>query len=266
MSHPMPQGVCNICGLLRPLSFEHTPPRSAFNASKVLYTSADAYWNQGPGQDLPPRGKQFQRGYGRNSICEGCNHKTAAWYVPYFSRWCLEGMKLYDRAKGSPAVLQLSTLSPLPVIKQIATMFLARHGDYFSPDKKETLVRFVLNREQRYLDPKYRFWVYLVAPGPLRDVPPCVTLNVEGGLKSTHGAEFSFPPYGYMMTLNSQPQDSRLREITHFARYGHLDIACLSLELEVLPTHGPSLGDYRSFKQISPKAGEPNVVLKHLGS
>jgi hypothetical protein len=173
-------------------------------------------------------------------------------------------MEFYDRTKGTSAIMHLSTISPLPIIKQIATIFLARHGDYFDPDKKHTLVRFILNREKRFLDPKYRFWAYLVAPGPLRDVPPCIVLDTMNG-RSTHGAEFSFPPYGYMMTLYSEPQDSRLCEITHFARYNYFDIAQLALSLSVLPTHGPALGDYRSFKDMSHKLGEPNVVLKHPG-
>ena len=152
---------------------------------------------------------------------------------------------MYKRANYLPAY---RALWPLPVIKQIATIFLARYGDYFSPDKKESLVRFVLNKEHRYLDPKYRFWVYQIAPGPLRDVPPCAKIDTTSGTV-TNGAEFSFPPFGYMMTLNSSPNDSRLCEITHFARFRFLDTAQIALRLSVLPNHGPTLGDYRTFEK-----------------
>jgi len=76
---------CNICGAVGPLSFEHTPARSAFNDSKVLHATAERYWNHGPGNDKPASGQQFQRGYGVQSICESCNHFTGRWYVPYFA-------------------------------------------------------------------------------------------------------------------------------------------------------------------------------------
>ena len=83
MTERRANGICNICGANGPLSFEHTPPRSAFNDCKVLYSTADSYWNHGPGRDKPPIGRQFQRGYGRTSICERCNQTTGAWYVFY---------------------------------------------------------------------------------------------------------------------------------------------------------------------------------------
>ncbi len=261
----MPDGFCNICSVWGPLSFEHTPPESAFNNCKVLYMAADKYWNRGPGRDKSPKGKSFQRGYGRNSICEGCNHKTARWYVYYFAAWCKQGMEFYDCTKRFTSYLHIATLSPLPVIKQIATIFLARYGDSFTLDKKASLVRFVLNKEQRYLDPRYRFWVYQIAPGPLRDVPPCGIIDVKSST-TTFGAEFAFPPFGYMMTLDSSPNDNRLCEITHFARYSHLDITQIALQMAVLPNHGPTLGDFRTFRDMPTKNGTPNVVLEHISS
>jgi len=172
-------------------------------------------------------------------------------------------MEYYDASRGLSSTYHTSAIFPLPIIKQIATMFLARHSGRFHPEKKESLVRFVLNREQRHLDPKYRVWVYQVAPGPLRDTALGVTLNVVTG-ECTHGAEFSFPPYGYLVTMGSRPQDRRLCEISHFARYHHLQMTQMSLNMPVLPTHGPALGDYRSFKDMSAASG-PNVVLRHPG-
>ncbi len=173
-------------------------------------------------------------------------------------------MEFYDCIKRFNSYLHIATLSPLPVIKQIATIFLARYGDSFTFDKKESLVRFVLNKEQRYLDPKYRFWVYQVAPGPLRDVPPCGIFDAKSSA-TTFGAEFAFPPFGYMMTLDSSPNDNRLCEITHFARYSHLDITQIALQMAVLPNHGPTLGDFRSFRDMpATKNGAPNVVFEHI--
>jgi hypothetical protein len=208
----------------------------------------------------PARGRELKRGYGGNTICERCNHATGRWYAPYFTDWCKEGEWFFEKTGGKAAYMYVSTIFPLAVLKQVVTMFLARHGDQFRPDKREPLVRFILNREQRYLDPTFRFWVYYVAPGPLRDTPVCAVLNTVTG-ESTFGTELSFPPYGYMMTMGSGPADSRPCEITSFSRYGALDMARLALKLEVLPTHTPVLGDYRNFKNMSRTKDEPNVVV-----
>jgi len=260
MAKRMMAGICNICGRNGDLSFEHIPPASALNNSKVLVASADAYWNRGPGQGQRATGKQYQSGFGENSLCEYCNHKTGQWYVSYFSRWCHEGMALYDHTKGKSALAHMSTIFPLPVLKQIVTMFLAQNGQYFRDIAKESLVRFVLNKDQRCLDPKIRFWVYLVAPGPLRKTPFCTVLNTVTG-ESVQVMEFSFPPFGYMMTIDSRPADNRLSEITHFSRFQYHEMAWMSMRLGLLPTHTPVLGDYRSFKNMDRVDGEPNVVL-----
>src|SRR4051794_30505954 len=80
------------------------PPASAGNHHKVLLTSADSYWNRGPGQGRPARGMQVQKGYGGNSICEWCNNTTGRWYAPYFADWCREGMWFYDHTGGKSAL------------------------------------------------------------------------------------------------------------------------------------------------------------------
>ncbi len=254
-------GVCNICGQLKKLSFEHVPPQSAMNTEKVLIASADRYWNSGPGQGRKATGRENKRGYGKASICEKCNNDAGRWYVPAFARWCRQAIQFRENSGGKSAVYHFTTLSPLPVIKQITTMFLALHGNELAGPNKESLRRFVLNRRMSGLPPAIRFWVYYVAPGPLRDAPVCATINVVTG-KFTVGSEFSFPPFGYMVTLGSEPEEKhRLTEITHFSRYGESDITQMALSLEQLPTHGPALGDYRSFADMSHTTSEPHVVL-----
>lgn len=258
------EGTCNICGQHGKLSFEHTPAMSSGNNRKVLQTTVDKYWNHGPGKGLEAKGKQYQRGFGKYSLCESCNNKTGRWYVPYFADWCMQGLQFYDKTQGKASLLYFATIFPLPVIKQIVTMFLARHGDGIEFQKRLPLVRFVLNKEQRYLDPKWRFWVYYVAPGPLRDTPPCAVLDIVTG-QMTMGMEFSFPPFGYMMTIDSVPKDRRLFEITHFARYAYDEMAPMTLTLEELPTHTYVMGDYRRFKEMDRKKDEPHVFITHDG-
>ena len=259
MSRPRVEGVCNICGHLRKLSYEHVPPHSAFNDRKVILSTADQYWNHGrKGGRI--KGVHLQAGHGVYTLCERCNNTTGGWYGASFADWCKEGFEFHDRTGGKATIIETHFIRPLPVIKQVVTMFLAMHGGEGLRDRHPDLVRFVLNRDANHLHPRYRFWVYYVAPGPLRKTPPCAILNIETG-RITSGMEFSFPPYGYMITIDSTPQDDRLFEVSRFARYQFLDLERVVLNLRELPTHGPVLGDYRQFEDIERKDGDTNVIL-----
>jgi hypothetical protein len=241
------------------MSYEHVPPQAAFNNRKVVLATADEYWNRGQAQGLKVRGDYLQRGHGVYTLCERCNNTTGDWYGRQFVEWSRRGMELFDKTGGRGDVIHFGRIRPLPVIKQITTMFLAMEGYGGFRIANINLVRFVLNQEARYLDPRYRFWMYFVGPGCLRRTPLCSVINTNTG-QTTTGIEFSFPPFGYMLTLDSVPEDKRLFEITPFARYRYGEMDYIQLSLAVLPTHGPMLGDYRSFKKFEGRPNE-NVIL-----
>jgi hypothetical protein len=255
-----PFGTCNLCGEHGELSKEHVPPEAAFNDRKVILSTADEYWNRGQGQGLRVRGRYLQGGHGVYTLCKRCNNTTGAWYGRHFVEWCRQGMEFLDKTGGRGSVLHFARVRPLPVIKQITTMFLALNGRGDSEPWERPLVRFVMNREARYLDPRYRFWVYYVAPGPLRNTPLCSRLDIVSG-RVEMGMEFSFPPFGYVLTLDSEPEDRRPNEITGFSRYRRWEEDRITLNLAVLPTHGPTFGDYRSFKKMERRRGETDVII-----
>ncbi len=64
-----------------------------------------------------------------------------------------------------------------------------------------------------------------------------------------------------MTTLDSEPDDRRLCEITHFSSYRPLEVSHVRLTLETLPTHSPVLGDNRWFKDFGPPTDEPNALM-----
>lgn len=53
-----------------------------------------------------------------------------------------------------------------------------------------------------------------------------------------------------MMTIDSNPPDGRLAEITHFSHYGYEEFSVFSQRLPVLPTHTVFPGDYRTKERI----------------
>jgi hypothetical protein len=69
--------VCHICGVNGKLSFEHVPPRAAFNNRRVVKVGFDDAAHLGP--DQVPRGQIQQRGAGAYTLCESCNNWTGNW-------------------------------------------------------------------------------------------------------------------------------------------------------------------------------------------
>jgi hypothetical protein len=245
------EGICHICGINGPLSFEHIPPRAASNNRPVITIQFNNIIELGP--DAIARGPVQQKGMGANTLCYRCNNDTGAWYGTQFVNWCYQGMEILKQTSGNPSTLYLKNISPLPIIKQIATMFFSVNSEKFQVLNNE-LVRFVLNKEINYLSPKYRFFVYLNTTAKFRKFGATAIVDINSR-KISILSEITFPPYGYVMTIDSEPPDDRVIEITHFGKYYYRDNIDLSLNLPVLPTHLPFPGDYRDKDQIYRDAG-----------
>ncbi len=246
------EGTCHICGTFGPLSFEHVPPRAAFNDQPVVVLKSDDAFDLVPGEVA--KGPIEQRGAGAYTLCAKCNNDTGGWYGRHFVKWCYQGMDVLARSDGKPSLIYLHYVFPLRIIKQIVTMMFSVNGDHFRL-KNPDLVRFVLNREARYLPPQYRFFVYYNIGGVNRSIGISGLFNIKTRRMSIM-SEITFPPFGYVMTLDTEPPDRRLFEITHFARYDYNDLVVAPLHLPVLPTHLSFPGDYRTMEQIDQEYAE----------
>ena len=112
------------------------------------------------------------------------------------------------------------------------------------------LVKFILNPEERFISPKYRFFCYYNIEGNPRHKGYSVMSDISKN-QIYHLAEIAYPPLGYVWTIGSPPPDPRLTEITPFASYQYTDWIEISMKFPVLPTFLPQApGDYRSKKEI----------------
>jgi hypothetical protein len=249
-------GICHLCGSHGKLSFEHVPPRAAFNDRPVRLYSFDEVMALGPGQTPKSRGRIQQRGVGGRTLCNRCNNLTGHWYGSHFVSWCYQGMELLQRTRGQPSLIYLNYVFPLSIIKQIATMFFSVNSDQFRLANPE-LEAFVLDRNRKYLSPRYRFFVYFNVEGRPRSMGTSGMLHISSGAMHVM-TELSYPPYGYLLVFDNAPPDARLFEITHFARYDYGEFDVLELRLPVLPTHTAFPGDYRTREQIVRDAARQN--------
>ena len=247
----MKTGECHICNSVGDLSFEHVPPRAAFNDRLVISVKFEQAITLGPGEEA--RGSIQQRGAGGYTLCTRCNNLTGKWYGARFVDWCYQGMDILQRSGGIPTLIYITYAFPLAILKEIITMFFSVNTPSFARANPE-LVKFVLNRDKKYLPPKYRVFVYYNITGVWRRTGFSVRGRLENGtsrLSTCTLSEINYPPFGYVMTIDSSPPDERLIEITHFARYEYSQFDVLHLQLPVLPTHLIFPGDYRTKDQIA---------------
>jgi hypothetical protein len=224
------------------------PPQAAFNNKRVLKAKFEDIISLGP--DETPQNPRYQQGGAwMYTLCAKCNNLTGKWYGGSFVDWSYQGMSILLSASGRPSLVYLYHIFPLRVIKQIATMFFSVNNDRFG-DGFPDLASFVLNRQERSLSPFYRFFAYYKTGSELRYAARLVKANTRRGQFEVF-SEIAFPPFGYVLTFDSEPPDSRLYEITHFAKYAYNDWCDQELRLPVLETHLPGVpGDYRTKEQI----------------
>lgn len=247
-------GECHICGTVGPLSFEHVPPKRAFNDKRVIKARFEDIVGIGP--DEPIVGENQQRGMGDYTLCPNCNNNTGSWYSSEFIEWCYQGFNILIRARGKPTLIYLYRLLPLRIIKQIVVMFFSVNGPEFRCAHPE-LVHFVLNKEDKNLPPNYRFYTYYTISSRLRcsGVTGLVNVNTKEVFVFS---ELSYFPFGYIMTFNSRPPDPRLLDITHFAQYGYNEFAIKTISMPALPAHTWFPADFRTREEIMKQSRENN--------
>jgi hypothetical protein len=95
-------GICRLCGNYGKLSFEHVPPESAFNDQRILVSSFEQMLTREHPDEF--KGRQQQRGAGDYTLCGKCNNDTGHWYVPAFTSWAQQAMRVVIGTRGRPSL------------------------------------------------------------------------------------------------------------------------------------------------------------------
>ena len=260
-------GRCQICRKHTKLSFEHVPPRSAFNDCPAVYKELTELINKDPNYYFDGKGNISQRGVGTYTLCEKCGSDTGSWYGSAFADWAHQGMEIFENAQGTPSLYYSFRIFPLRVIKQIVCMFFSINDIGFS-DNHPDLVKFVLNKNERNLNPSIRIYAFFnssehsryiggagrfeMSPNELnRDTAEDMVRAANTALaKSRLLSEIACRPLGYVMTFDPKPPDARLVDISFFAKCSYSECRPLYLQLPALPTETYLPADYRSLEQV----------------
>src|ERR1700682_6530709 len=114
MSASLPEGRCAVCGLYGPLTFEHIPPKAAFNDCPVVLYKWDEF-EKGVGE-----GTYQKAGRGAHVLCEKCNNNTGGAYGAAFAEWCRLGFERVQYVVEKKPCRYVGTIQPARVLKQLA--------------------------------------------------------------------------------------------------------------------------------------------------
>jgi len=253
------KGICRLCGAYKKLTFEHIPPRSAFNEQPLVLQTLQ---NMLEGQSHT----KFRRGLGEYSLCANCNNRTGAWYGKAFVDWVRQGLEWLSRLpKGSSLELPYWVM-PLNVIKQIIVMALAMTPEA-TVSHQDELRRFVLNRYTKYLPPEERVYVYFNLTGQPRFTSGMAVVNVKDRGGAFVRAEVALPPFGYCVCTPLRdwgliPESKELCDITWFSRFDYNSWTRVFLRLQIRETHLPFPLDYRTQAEIEKETRESEMRVR----
>ena len=245
--HKMVFGTCRLCGEKTLLSFEHVPPRVAFN-KQTKYKSVDfkEFIKEDNPLENPPKGKEKQGGIGYNSFCKSCNSFLGSKYVPLYQRWFKAGMEILENVEFKKHSYRINDINPDKILKQIVSMFLAINDEWYLKAYPE-LSKFVKDVESKDLPEKFRIYCYLSRAENIRYMNHVVKGSFRSG-DPINCSEISFPPYGYVLTIDNNMDIPYLTNITSFKNF--TETISLNMNMFQLPTYMPFPLDYRTKKEI----------------
>lgn len=173
--------TCHICLKSEDLTYEHVPPRKAYNQYNKLWDKLQLK------NDISSRTFQARGGFKVHTLCKTCNNEVCSQYAKeYISmvKQFVEKPQIFDQ-KGDAKIFSIE-INRLFVAKEIATMILAIEPLKFARHNTD-LRKFVLDKNYK-TKPSFKVLSFLV-PNSI----------YAGTISKTHGRVDTFAP-GFKLT------------------------------------------------------------------
>ncbi len=253
-------GICKLCGKYTVLTYEHVPPKAAFNDAPVKQISGNEAIKS-LGEDRLPwdlsglYGTIQQRGSGGYYLCHSCNENTGSWYVPYFQNF-VQGVfyavgSIGELSNVTSVQLNAESIRPLPIFKEIMVMFCNINNNCFGD---ENLRSFLIDKNNNsFDDKKYRVFCY-IAKGPIirmNGLSVACKLSPDKTSIMLTISELSAMPLGFALYVDL-PERFKPKgcEITLFSNFQYEETAKCDMVLPLLENNTMFSGDYRTKEEI----------------
>ena len=239
----MNKGTCAICGEHKELSFEHYPPKKAFNNKPINIKGYDNLFNEMSTEY--GRKTKSPKGFGSHTLCKKCNNETGDWYARDYINWTKQGVDLIKKNNENFAYPSEFSIKPLNVLKQVMAMFLSANKSGILSNHSD-LKKFILERESQVLLDNYRIYLYLNNSKIKRFLGLSI-VSISPSIPICKWSEISFPPFGFLLTDNSPPANKFQYDITFFKNYKYEEEAKLQLPLSYLEVPNEFIGTYKNI-------------------
>lgn len=233
-------GTCCICGEEKELTFEHIPPRAAFNHFNLKMYDFWAYVLRNN-----TRYKQFQKGAGRYSLCGSCNNLTGEWYGAAYAEFASQGMRYYKQ--NAQGVLSVPyTIYPLRVLKQIVSCFASANGPLWC-QQHPSIKSFLLDPKERRFPTNIDIRMYMQSNARSKIDGISGQMNPFTG-ESFIGSEVAHTPFSFICIVDQKMTSYRvlneLYPLLTFLNYEYDDRIELYLKIPRKPCN-PTILDFR---------------------
>lgn len=207
-------GICKLCKEEKPLTYEHIPPRSAFNKTTKFYelNSTEYYQNAKDFSDgkSKPNAKVNQGGLGNHCLCRSCNGYLDQKYVRDYKKFAEIAYAIISKHTYAKCYqIDISEINLLNFAKQIIAIFICQNNADFTKNH-ESLIDFVNNENSNNLPERYKIYMYLNDEGNIRSGNLMFT-NIAGTI-----CEFTFKPFGFVLSIDNAQQ---ILELSHIQPY-----------------------------------------------
>lgn len=247
-------GKCALCRRECELTFEHIPPRVAFNSMPTKPVSGEKLL----GNDRMPwdtTGLKYtnqQKGMGRYSLCSKCNNDTGSWYGDDYKIVAqVVHSILSEPIDPKYQGFGIRAIHPLRFLKQVLSMFCSINN--FEDERIDTLRRFVTDKDAVGLDTsKYKVCMYLTRSKLMKYAPLSVIVKMkESVFESMALSEITAYPLGFILYFDpTDTFDYNGVDITHFADCKFDDIADIQMPLCIYEMNDFFPTYYRSKEEI----------------
>ena len=253
-------GKCALCGKECELTFEHIPPRAAFNSSPARPVSGeqlidDLKENGDHRMPWDTEGLKYQnqqQGMGRYSLCSTCNNNTGSWYAADYITFARTAhAAIQECAESELGGIGFKEVYPLRVIKQVLSMFCSINPPGMS--LMEDIRQFVLDKQAVRLDKsKYKVCMYFTKSTMMRYAGMTVMMKLKDStIESMAMSEITAYPFGFVLYFD--PKDDweyAGTDITMFADYDYDVKGTAEFPWKIEEVNGLFPEDYRTKDEI----------------
>lgn len=235
-------GNCCLCGEKKKLTFEHVPPKSAFNSQPVLIKKHEHLFEKS--SNVYGKSLRSNNGFGSYTLCKECNNNTGGWYAKDFADFTHQGMSIVNMEENSGYVVRGTyRIKPLNVLKQILTMFMSADKMGYLQSQKD-LVEFILDKNRVLMPKRFKVYLYSTLSDAKRMIGYC--LVGSPGVGCQKWSEINFQPFGYFLTIDSEPAHEHLVDISNFGTVPYDSIVEVEITTPNLIVSNPIIGTYQN--------------------